>query len=62
MADVSAKDGSQETMVNLAALLANLWLLPFVDDKHRLLWILFLVFTCLHIYSNFKVRLVLAGV
>jgi len=54
MADVSAKDGSQETMVNLAALLANLWLLPFVDDKHRLLWILFLVFTCLHIYSNFK--------
>ena len=55
MADVSAKDGSQETMVNLAALLANLWLLPFVDDKHGLLWALFVFFTCSHVYSNFKV-------
>ena len=57
MADVSAKDGSQETMVNLAALVVNLLLLPFVDDRHGLLWILFIVFTCLHVYSNFKVRI-----
>lgn len=54
MADVSAKDGSQETMVNLAALVANLWLLPFVDEKHRVLWVLFVFFTCMHVYSNFK--------
>ena len=55
MADVSAKDGSQETMVNLAALLVNLWLLPFVDDKPTLLWLLFLLFTLLHVYSNYNV-------
>jgi hypothetical protein len=31
----------QETLVNLAALLANLWLLGAVDGKHRLIWTLF---------------------
>lgn len=30
MADVSAKDGSQETLVNLAALITNLTLLPYI--------------------------------
>ncbi len=30
MADVSAKDGSQETLVNLAALLVSLLLIPSV--------------------------------
>lgn len=54
MADVSAKDGSQETLVNLAALLANLWLLGAVDGKHRLIWTLFVGFTLLHVYSNFR--------
>jgi len=33
LADVSAKDGSQETLVNLAALLASLWLLPLVAQS-----------------------------
>jgi len=54
MADVSAKDGSQETLVNLAALLVNLWLLPFVDGRHITVWVLFLLFTIGHVYSNFK--------
>jgi hypothetical protein len=32
LADVSAKDGSQETLVNLAAaLITSLWLLPILD-------------------------------
>ena len=31
MADVSAKDGSQETLVNLAALLVSLVLIPAVS-------------------------------
>ena len=32
MADVSAKDGSQETLVNLAALITNLTLLPYLTS------------------------------
>ena len=32
MADLSAKDGSQETMVNLLALLVNLTILPVIAD------------------------------
>jgi len=35
LADVSAKDGSQETLVNLAALLTSLWLLPLLNDSDR---------------------------
>ncbi|ELU07084.1 hypothetical protein CAPTEDRAFT_141059, partial [Capitella teleta] len=54
MADVSAKDGSQETLVNLAALLCNLALVPMVSDRQWLVWILFTCFTTLHIYANFK--------
>ena len=34
MADVSAKDGSQETLVNLAALLVSLLLIPSVTGNH----------------------------
>jgi hypothetical protein len=35
MADVSAKDGSQETMVNFTALLVSLVLTPAVADKQK---------------------------
>jgi len=34
MADVSAKDGSQETLVNLAALICSLMLVPIVAEQH----------------------------
>ncbi|XP_039268273.2 RUS family member 1-like [Styela clava] len=54
MADVSAKDGSQETMVNLAALIINLFLTPIVSGNIQLTWILFAIFTFFHIYSNYK--------
>lgn len=33
-ADVSAKDGSQETLVNLISLIVSLFLLPAVSGKH----------------------------
>lgn len=33
MADVSAKDGSQETCINLIAFLISLILLPIVEDR-----------------------------
>ncbi|XP_021364758.1 RUS1 family protein C16orf58 homolog isoform X2 [Mizuhopecten yessoensis] len=54
MADVSAKDGSQETLVNLAALVCNLALIPLVTGKQMLIWFLYMVFTCLHLYANYS--------
>ncbi|XP_038053737.1 RUS family member 1-like isoform X2 [Patiria miniata] len=54
MADVSAKDGSQETLVNLAALLVGLFLTPMVAGNPMLTWFLFFLFTFLHLYSNYR--------
>lgn len=54
MADVSAKDGSQETLVNLAALLCNLALIPLVTGRQTLIWFLYVIFTCLHLYANYS--------
>ncbi|XP_006872001.1 PREDICTED: UPF0420 protein C16orf58 homolog [Chrysochloris asiatica] len=54
MADVSAKDGSQETLVNLAGLLVSLLLLPLVSDWPSFSFGCFLLFTALHIYANYR--------
>jgi len=54
MADVSAKDGSQETLVNLLALITSLLLLPAVSGKMMLVWLLFIVFTGIHLFANYK--------
>nr|XP_022344974.1 RUS1 family protein C16orf58 homolog isoform X1 [Crassostrea virginica] len=54
MADVSAKDGSQETLVNLAALICSLTLVPLVTGKDMLIWTLFLLFTVLHLVANYS--------
>ncbi|XP_043084643.1 RUS1 family protein C16orf58 homolog [Puntigrus tetrazona] len=54
MADISAKDGSQETLVNLAGLLVSLTLIPLVTDNPFLTFILFFLFTVLHLFANYK--------
>ncbi|XP_023687466.2 RUS family member 1 isoform X1 [Paramormyrops kingsleyae] len=54
MADVSAKDGSQETLVNLAGLLVSLVLIPLVTDNALLTFVLFFSFTVLHLLANYK--------
>ncbi|XP_057673052.1 RUS1 family protein C16orf58 homolog [Corythoichthys intestinalis] len=54
MADISAKDGSQETLVNLAGLLVSLILIPLVTDNPALTLTLFFLFTALHLFANFK--------
>ncbi|KAL2100960.1 hypothetical protein ACEWY4_002721 [Coilia grayii] len=54
MADISAKDGSQETLVNLAGLLVSLVLIPLVTDNPRLTFALFFLFTTLHLFANYK--------
>uniref|UniRef100_A0A8C6WMH8 Zgc:162613 n=1 Tax=Neogobius melanostomus TaxID=47308 RepID=A0A8C6WMH8_9GOBI len=52
MADISAKDGSQETLVNLAGLVVSLLLIPIVNDNPLLTFVLFALFTVLHLVSN----------
>lgn len=54
MADVSAKDGSQETLVNLAALLTNLTLLPYFTANLGVTWTTFLLCVFLHMYANYQ--------
>eukprot|EP00088_Acartia_fossae_P013012 TRINITY_DN1673_c0_g1_i10.p1 TRINITY_DN1673_c0_g1~~TRINITY_DN1673_c0_g1_i10.p1 ORF type:complete len:403 (-),score=64.79 TRINITY_DN1673_c0_g1_i10:473-1681(-) len=54
MADLAAKDGSQETMVNLLALLVNLTLLPWLAQYKDFVMPLFMLMTCLHIFANYK--------
>lgn len=54
MADISAKDGSQETLVNLAGLLISFVLIPLVTDNSVLTLGLFFLFTALHLFANYK--------
>ncbi|XP_039186382.1 RUS family member 1 isoform X4 [Crotalus tigris] len=54
MADVSAKDGSQETLVNLAGLLFSLFLIPLVVDNFPLTYAFYALFTILHLYANYQ--------
>ena len=54
ISDVAAKDGSQETLVNLAALVINLAVLPLLGDDMMLTWIMFLLLTALHVFANFR--------
>ncbi|WKX94540.1 hypothetical protein Q1695_011656 [Nippostrongylus brasiliensis] len=54
LADVASKDGSQETMVNVTALLMSFILLPLVSGKQLLIWSLFMVFTSIHLYANYR--------
>ena len=42
ISDVAAKDGSQETLVNLFALVLNLMLLPLLGESQWVIWSLFL--------------------
>ena len=54
ISDGSAKDGSQETLVNLSALLVNLAILPLIAEDPLITWTLFFVMTFLHLFANFK--------
>ena len=54
ISDVAAKDGSQETLVNLAALVVNLYLLPVVSGDEGLIWTLFVFMTLLHLWANYR--------
>ncbi|XP_064095201.1 RUS family member 1-like [Macrobrachium nipponense] len=53
MAEVSAKDGSQETMVNLAALITNITILPFVMSSPLFTWTTFVLCVFFHLLTNY---------
>ncbi|XP_025836292.1 RUS1 family protein C16orf58 homolog [Agrilus planipennis] len=53
MADVSAKDGSQETFVNLVASFCGIFLLAILTEP-RQEWALFIIFTVIHLLANYK--------
>eukprot|EP01097_Dermamoeba_algensis_P008510 TRINITY_DN5707_c0_g1_i1.p1 TRINITY_DN5707_c0_g1~~TRINITY_DN5707_c0_g1_i1.p1 ORF type:complete len:431 (-),score=75.46 TRINITY_DN5707_c0_g1_i1:108-1400(-) len=53
LADVSAKDGSQETAVNLVGLVIGLVLTPALNGNQVLVWSLFVIFCILHIFFNY---------
>lgn len=54
MADVSAKDQSQERIVNLLALIVSLLIIPLISDQPILTWFIFLFLTLCHIYFNYR--------
>ncbi|VDN07772.1 unnamed protein product [Thelazia callipaeda] len=53
LGDVAAKDVSQETVVNICALACSLLLLHFVSGS-VVVWPLFIVFTSVHLYANYR--------
>ncbi|CAF1266533.1 unnamed protein product [Adineta ricciae] len=54
MGDVSAKDGSQETLVNLLALVVNIFLLHMVKRDQFIVWFLYFALTTLHLFANYR--------
>ncbi|KAK7576676.1 hypothetical protein V9T40_012962 [Parthenolecanium corni] len=54
MGDVSAKDGSQETCVNLVASFLGVFILSFIEDKYWCLWTLFFFNVFWHLFANYK--------
>ncbi|CAG9760087.1 unnamed protein product [Ceutorhynchus assimilis] len=52
MAEVSAKDGSQETIVNLIGSLGSIFLLNIISST-SMEWVLVLVLMILHLYTNY---------
>nr|VZH93822.1 unnamed protein product [Spirometra erinaceieuropaei] len=54
MADVAAKDASQETLSNFLALLLNFVLVHIVTGNWLFIWLTFWILTPLHLYSNWR--------
>ena len=54
LADVAAKDGSQETLVNVFSLLISIVLLPLVEGLPKVIWTLFILLTFIHIFANYR--------
>ena len=54
MADIQAKDGSQETFTNLVALACSLLVVPLVTGDMIRVWCTYVFFTIIHLYANYR--------
>ena len=54
LADVTAKESTQETAVSLIGMVIGWVSASFVDEDMFLAWILFFVCTCAHLYFNYR--------
>ncbi|CAD5122504.1 unnamed protein product [Dimorphilus gyrociliatus] len=54
ISDVSAKDGSQETLVNLLGLILSLTVLPLLGNNEQVTMIIFISLMLAHLYSNWR--------
>lgn len=54
MADVSAKDSSQESLSNLIGLILNLVVVSMVTDSPRSIAFIVVILTVLHLYANYR--------
>lgn len=54
VSDVAAKDGSQETAVNLLGLLVGFALIPAVGSSVFLTYLAYALLTCTHLYANWR--------
>uniref|UniRef100_A0A8C4NKS6 Zgc:162613 n=1 Tax=Eptatretus burgeri TaxID=7764 RepID=A0A8C4NKS6_EPTBU len=52
MADVAAKDGSQETLVNLFSLIISMLLTNLITNNTRISLLLLVLLSCVHLYAN----------
>jgi hypothetical protein len=52
-ADLDAKDGSQETLVNLVGMIVGSYFIQLVPLENLWIWSIFLVLGSLHLYFNF---------
>lgn len=53
IADVSAKDGTQETALVLVGMVVSLILTPLIGDSQMMTWLFFCIFTTLHLLANY---------
>lgn len=51
---MAAKDGAQETVVNLVGMLTGTWLISQLGGDLWLTWAWFLVLSVVHLWCNFR--------
>lgn len=55
MADLTAKESTQETLVSLMGMIGGVLVARMLEDAHTLVtWCIFLVLTALHVWANYK--------
>ncbi|ETV71418.1 hypothetical protein, variant 1 [Aphanomyces astaci] len=54
MADIAAKEGSQETFVNMVGLVCGMYFANAVNQSRSTVWLAFLVLTLFHVIANYK--------